>query len=218
MLHTVIDPSKVRDLAPLLLDAQCQLNVVPASALAETSREERAYFGVRHGIYGLLTVELLAWLREFIDGRSAIEIGSGHGRLAAELGIPATDNRQQEDPLIRAYYEALNQPVIRYGANVEKLDALSAVKKYQPQVVVASWVTHKWDPRRHEAGGNQDGVVEEEVIEGCEHYVFIGNERVHAGKSIWALAHRKETPPWLFSRATNGSADFIAVWEHRRQR
>lgn len=214
MLHTVIDPSKVRDLTPLLLDAQGRLKVVPASVLAATTREERAYFGVRHGVYGLLTVELLDWLREFIGGRSAIEIGSGHGRLAAELGIPATDNRQQEDPTIRAYYEALNQPVIRYGDNVENLDALSAVKKYKPQVVVACWVTHKWDPRRHEAGGNQDGVVEEKVIDACEHYVFLGNERVHAAKSIWSRPHVKETPPWLFSRSSNGSADFIAVWEN----
>ncbi len=210
--HTFIDPTALRDLTPLLLDEQGLLKVVPASALASTSREERGVFGVRQGLYGFLTEELLAWLREFIGVRSAIEIGAGHGRLAAALGIPATDNRQQEDPQVIAYYRALNQPVIRYGANVERLDALSAVRKYQPQVVIASWVTHKWDPARHEAGGNQNGVREEEVIAGCEHYVFIGNESVHAKKSIWTLPHEKFHPSWLFSRAVNGSPDFIAVW------
>lgn len=208
----VIDPRSVRDIAPLLLDSKGQLKVVPASALAGTTAQERAVFGVHHGVYGFLTEELLTWLREFIGERSALEVGSGHGRLATELDIRATDNRQQEAPHIRAYYAALRQPVIQYGPHVEKLTAEEAVRKYRPQVVVASWVTHRYDPSRHEAGGNQDGVREEEIIQGCDAYVFIGNEKVHAQKSIWALPHEKFSPPWLYSRAHNGSPDFIAIW------
>ncbi len=218
MLHTVVlDPSRIRDISPLLLDEQGQLKVVPASVLAQTTREERALFGVRHAYYGFLTEELVAFLREFIGERTAIEIGAGHGGLARALGIPATDNRQQERDDIRAHYEMLRQPTIRYGHNVESLDAEQAVRRYQPQVVVASWVTHRYDPRRHGAGGNQDGVQEEDIIANCDAYVFIGNERVHAGKSIWALPHARQTPPWLYSRAGNGSPDFIAIWERARQ-
>lgn len=151
-------------------------------------------------------------LKQVIAGRPTIEIGSGNGVLANALGIQATDNRQQEDGSVRDYYAALQQPTISYGPAVEKVDAAAAVAKYRPSVVVASWVTHRYDPSRHQAGGNEDGVLEESVIEQCDAYVFIGNERVHAGKSIWSIPHEKVTPPWLYSRAWNESQDFIAVW------
>lgn len=202
----------IRDIAPLLLDEKQRLKPVPASLLAQTTVLERASFGVRHGVYGLLTDELILWLQRFISGRSAIEIGAGHGRLAATLGIPATDNRQQEDPPLRAYYALLGQAVVRYGENVEKLAAEEAVKKYSPSVVVASWVTHRFDPSREASGGNAEGVREEFIVANCDAYVFIGNKQVHANKSIWSLKHDLITPPWLYSRAHNGSPDFIAVW------
>lgn len=212
MHSIVIDPQQVRDISNFVLDSQGRIKVVPASVYASTTKEERAMFGVRHACYGFLTVELIDFLKDYIGGRSAIEIGSGHGRLADALGIPATDSHQQTTPEVRAYYDALRQPTVRYGANVEKLDAMQAIAKHRPSVVVASWVTHRYDPNRHEAGGNQDGVTEEDVISACDAYVLIGNERVHAGKSIWSLPHEKHTPSWLYSRAVNGSADFIAIW------
>lgn len=208
----VIDPAAVRDLSGLLLDEQGCLRVVPAQVLEHTTAQERMAFGVRHGLYSFPTEELCAFLRERIGSRTAIEIGAGHGVLARALAIPATDNRQQEDPVIKAHYAALRQPTVPYGEHVEKLDALAAVKKYRPQVVVACWVTHRFDPRRPDAGGNGSGVDEAAVIDSCEEYIFIGNERVHATKPIWALPHEKLTPPWLYSRALNGSADFIAIW------
>jgi hypothetical protein len=213
MLATRIDPSKVRDISPLLLDSAGRLKVVPAAVLAGTTRDERTLFGVRHAFYGFLTQELVDFLSQTIAGRSAIEIGAGHGGLAAALGIPATDNHQQDTPEISAYYRALKQPTVRYGGNVEKLDAAKAVAKYKPAVVVASWVTHRYDPSRQEAGGNQDGVTEEAIIDACDTYVLIGNERVHATKSTWTRPHEILRPSWLYSRAGNGSPDFIAIWK-----
>ncbi len=212
----ILDPRGARDLSDVLLDAQGNLCAVPAEVLVQTTQTERSIFCVRQGLYGLLTLELLEYLAKVIDGRTAIEIGAGHGRLAHYLGIPATDNRQQERPEIRAIYETLKQPVVRYGANVEPLDAAAAVRHHRPQVVVASWVTHRYDPRRHEAGGNQDGVDEEDVLAHCDTYVFMGNEHVHAKKSLWSQPHTKLHAPWLFSRAGNGSPDFIAVWNRAR--
>ena len=207
-----IDPFAIRDIAPLLLDPKNELKVVPASILENTTREERCLFGVRHAVYGFLTEELIAFLQDIIGTKTAIEIGSGYGGLAKALNIPATDNRMQEDREIKAFYAALGQPVITYGRHVEKLNALEALNKYKPKVVIASWVTHRYNPDRSEAGGNQFGVTEEDIISACDAYVFIGNESVHAKKSIWALPHEKITPPWLYSRAGNGSADFIAIW------
>lgn len=215
MTAFILNPADVRDISPLLLDEAGCLKIVNSSVLAATTREERAMFGVRHAFYGLPTIELIEHLKSLIAGRSAIEIGAGSGVLAQALGIPATDNRQQEWPSVQEYYAALRQPTIRYGDHVEALDAKAAVAKYKPQVVIASWVTHRYDPARHEAGGNQDGVDEVALLKHCEEYILIGNEKVHASKPLWALPHTKEQLPFLFSRAANGSADFIARWSGR---
>lgn len=96
--------------------------------------------------------------------------------------------------------------------NVEKLDAAAAVAKYRPNVVIACWVTHRFDPYRPYAGGSVTGVDEASIIESCDEYIFIGNEHVHAHKPIWKMPHEKLTPRWLYSRAVNGSREFIATW------
>ncbi|MBN8751548.1 Uncharacterised protein [Xylophilus ampelinus] len=138
-----VDRTRTRDLAPRLLDPQGHPRVVPSSVLADTTPPEQLRFGVEHGIYAFLTEELVDWLKSFIAGRTAIEIGAGHGRLAQALGIPATDNRQQEEPALRTYYASLGQPTVRYGDHVEKRDAAAAVVHYRPQVVVAAWATSR---------------------------------------------------------------------------
>lgn len=214
MATIMLDPRHVRDLSSQLLDANGQLKVMPAAFYEGTTREERMLFAVRRGFYGLPTLELVEYLRERIGNRSVLEIGAGAGVLSQALGIRGTDNWQQNDPAIRAYYALLRQPTVPYHASVEKLTADQAVAKYEPQVVVACWVTHRYDPARHEAGGNEDGVDEESIIANCEEYIVIGNEKVHADKSIWSLPHEKFEPPWLYSRAGNGSKDFIAVWRN----
>lgn len=207
-----LNPTRVRDISDLVLDAQGHLRILTARELAATTPQERLLCDVRHGLYGFPTLELVDFLRTRIAGRSAIEIGAGHGVLAQALGIPATDNRQQEDAAIRAHYRALGQPTVPYGDHVEKLDAAAALTTYRPQVVIACWVTHRFEAHRPEAGGSATGVDEAAIIAACEEYIVIGNERVHAGKPIWSLPHEKLTPPWLYSRAVNGSADFVAVW------
>lgn len=210
---TVIDPRSVRDISNLLLDDQGRLKVVDAAVLANTTVQERALFGVRHACYVLPTTELIEHLRQLIAGRRALEIGAGNGVVARALGIPASDNHQQTWLHIRSHYESLGQPVIQYGDNVEKLDAAAAIKKHKPDVVLACWVTHRYDPTRHWAGGNQDGVDEKEVLRNCAHYVFVGNEQVHKHKAIWELPHSVQHPEFLFSRAANGTREFIAQWE-----
>lgn len=194
------------------------MSVVPASVLERTTAGERLVFGMRHGIYSFPTEELVTFLKVRIRGRSAIEIGAGHGRLAKALGIPATDNRQQEDPRMKAYYAARGQATVPYGDHVDALDAAQAVKMHRPQVVIACWVTHKFDPRRPQAEGSESGVKEEDIIASCEEYIFVGNEQVHARKPIWSMPHEKWTPPWLYSRALNGSPDFVASWRRGAQR
>jgi hypothetical protein len=211
------DPRNIRDLAPAALEAPGRPRIMPASFYRDTSTVERALFGQRHGIYGLPTAELVDWLRAVIDGRRAIEIGAGHGALAAALGIPATDNKMQVDPLIAQVYAASGQPTVIYGQNIETLDAAAAIAHHRPQVVIACWVTHKYDETRHEAGGNMFGVDEDALLDQCDTYIFIGNTHVHRNKAIWKREHIKIEPDWLYSRAVNGSPEFIAVWERNRK-
>lgn len=210
----VIDISNLRDLAPDVLDSNGELRILPASFWAGTTRDERAVFGVRYGLYCFPTVELVEWLKRAIGDRSAIEIGSGSGTLAKALGIPATDNRMQEWPEIRAIYEATRQPTVTYGANVECMDALEAVAHYKPQVVVAAWVTHKFDMLRKADGGNVYGVREPELLRQIDTYLFIGNRRTHAGKQLWAKTPAEYIEaPWLVSRAMTDDPNFAARWE-----
>lgn len=212
MASSIVYPRDVRDLAPDALAAPGRPRVMPAAYYRETTRIERAVFGAQHGLYGFPTLELVAWVKKEIAGRTAIEIGAGHGAFAEALGIPATDNWMQDDPLIAAHYASLGQPVVRYGHNVERLDAAAAVAKYQPQVVVASWVTHKYEDARHAAGGNMFGVDEAAIIDACEAYIFVGNRHVHRDKIIWDRVHQVWEPDWVFSRASNGTPDFVAIW------
>ena len=209
----VFNATNTRDLTPYLMDEGLEsLRVLPASFYAGTTAEERAVVGMKHGLYGLPTIELVQWLLLQIQERSAIEIGAGHGQLAKALGIVATDNKMQSAPEIQDYYKALGQTPVPYGDHVEHLDAEQAIKKYSPQVVIGSWVTHKYNPDKPELEGNMFGVDETAILDSCQTYIFIGNTHVHRNKPIWARPHQRIEPDWLYSRAVNGSKDFIAVF------
>jgi hypothetical protein len=212
MSLTRLDPRSIRDISGDILDENGQMRIMPADYYRKTTVNERALFGHTHGIYSFPTLELIEWLHRKIGSRVAIEIGAGNGVMAKELGIPATDSMLQTNPLVAKLYSFAGQPAVKYGENVEKLDAVQAIEKYRPQVVVAAWVTHMYRKDRHEAGGNMFGVVEENIID-CADYIFIGNRGVHSGKSIWSVECEVIEPDWLFSRATNGAPNFIATWK-----
>jgi hypothetical protein len=200
------------DISPDVLDDHGRIRVLPAAFWATTTAAERALFGKRHGIYSFPTLELVDRLRELIDGRSTIEIGAGNGVLAETLGIPATDNRMQENPLYRRIFDRLDQAPVPYGPNVVECHASRAVRQFKPSVVIGCWVTHKYDPARREAGGNEIGVDEPDILRNCETYILVGNDRVHADSAIKSRPHEIEYPPWLYSRAGQSSREFIAVW------
>lgn len=211
-----INPQNVRDLAPEVLDGNGRLRILPMSFWAETTPTERGLFGNLHGYYAFPTTELVEYLQEVIGDRKAIEIGAGNGVLAEALDIPATDNFQQRMPEYNAYYKSLGQAIVPYGPNVERLDAREAVRKYRPQVVIGCWVTHKYDPKRHLAGGNEIGVKEEHLLERVETYVHVGNEQVHKNKAILKREHQAVHADWLFSRSLNATPDVIYVWDTRK--
>lgn len=212
-----VSPVMTRDISGEVLDERGLPRVLPASYWATTTPDERAVFGHRYGLYSFPTVELVDYLRDLIGGRPAIEIGAGHGVLATALDIPATDSKQHEMPEYKLMYNRGDggHPPAPYGPNVIHLDAAAAVYKFRPKVVIACWVSHKFNPRRPRASGNERGVNEGNVIDRCETYVLVGNEAIHRDKPIWERPHTIIYPGFVYSRARNGSRDFIATWGKR---
>lgn len=207
----VIDPLNTRDVAPDVIDSRGLPRILPTAYWDTTTLQERAWVGMRHGIYSFPTVELVEHLREVIGDRSAIEIGAGNGVLAEALEIPATDSRHQEGAATRDYYRLLGAATVPYGPNIVEMHASRAVRRYKPDVVIACWATHKYDVARHWAGGNEIGVDEEDILRNCREYVFVGNDRVHMDKKIWGRSKVLERPPFVYSRGVH-ELDFLAVW------
>ena len=204
---------------PRLLKSNGRLKLHTAKHYDGIAHDALQLWCHNHARYGLPTVELIGWLKERIGGRSAIEIGSGSGDLAYHLGIQATDNRMQEWPNIRFHYVMTGQPVITYPDFVQNLDALEAVGKYRPEVVVASWVTEWIDPNLPppESGGNCWGVKETEILATGVEYILIGNQKVHGSKRIMAEPHEEFALPFLRSRASYPDLDRVWVWKGKKR-
>lgn len=205
-------PAGTRDLSPDIIASDGTLRIMPASYYAGVTQHERSLVAHRHGLYALPTTECVDWLRERIGDRSAIEVASGNGALGRALGIVRTDNRMHERPEIEEFYRSLHQPPTRYGDDVEALDAISAIDKYRPQVVVAAWFTHQFDPRHPERGGNMYGANQHELLSLCEEYILVGNFTAHAMMPLLKEPHETFHFPWLYSRSPFAEGNFIVCW------
>jgi len=211
MNSTYLNISDISELESLLL-TDGQINNLPFEVLNRFSQEQLSLFCHKHAIYQLPTWELIKFLKDQIAGEPAIEIGSGNGCIGRLLGIPTTDNKMQELPEIKAYYATLNQPVITYGKDVEHIDGLEAIKKYQPKVVVACWVTQKWKEGMED--GNALGVDETLIFDhGVEKYIFVGNEKTHASKEILNMFPvRKFKHKTILSRSMQRDQNIIYIF------
>lgn len=201
-----------------LLDDNGYLKILPAAAYEEFTWEELRLFCHFYARYGLPTTELIEWLKQIIDGKSAIEIGSGCGDLGRALDIPMIDNHCQEWPDVRFYYLSAGQPLIHYGENIERIDALEAAKKYKPDIIIGQWITHWIDPTRPvpEGGGNMYGVKEDLLLKECKTYVMIGNRKVHGFKPILKMQHTEVLAPFIKSRAHQPDENVIYIWNSEK--
>jgi hypothetical protein len=200
-----------------LLDAEGRLKVVPSLVYEGFKQSEIALWAVQRGAYYLPTVEAVAFIRDNLLGSRdrALEIGAGSGAFGRALGVRMTDSYQQERPEIAAMYRLLQQPVIRYGRDVEKLDAHAAIEKYRPEVVVAAWVTNRKDEASGVTIGNPDGVWEEHVIGAASvrRYIFVGHEQVHQHKPVLRFPHETLIVPGLYSRSMQSGRNVVWVWD-----
>ena len=207
---------KVADkIASKLLDDNGYLKILPASVYGDFQWEELRLFCHFYARYGLPTKELIEWLKQTIGDKSAIEIGAGCGDLGRALGIPMTDNFMQEWPEVQLMYTVSGQPLIKYGAEVERIDALDAAKKYKPDIIIGQWVTHWIDPNlpMPAGGGNMYGIKEDLLLRECKSYIVIGNRKVHCHKQILKMPHQELEFPFIKSRAHDPKENVIYFWQ-----
>jgi len=205
-LHAQVLPNiDVDHLDARLLEADGRPKVVPAEVYASVPWVQLRVWCHQRAVYGLPSAELIERLREMIGGRPAIEVGDGSGSLGRALGIPMTDSFMQLRADVAILYALQGQPCIHYGADVRKMEALSAIDQFKPQVVVGSWLTQFSDGSRE---GSMYGIDEEALLDKVETYILFGSIRNHGTKAICQRPHRVIQEPWMWSRAED-SALFI---------
>ena len=192
-----------------------ELNILSYSFYDEVEPTHIRQFCLENGIYCLPTRELIEFLKDQIKDQKTIEIGAGHGAICKALNIIGTDSYLQEREDMKREYALMQQTTVQYGKHVEKLDAEEAIRKYKPNTVIAAWVTHKYDPKRHYKEGNMWGVRENKILEKCKRYIFVGNTSPHRIKLILDVPHITIEPEWLVSRIfkKKGCKDVIWIWE-----
>lgn len=185
-----LDRGEFQDLLKAVIEDD-KLKLVPCAVYDSFKPDILRMFTHLSARYLLPTVELVDYLKRIIGDRKAIEIGSGCGDLARFLDIPATDNYCQEWPVVKDMYAKTGQPTIKYGENVERIDAAAAIEKYKPDVVLGAWVTQWIDPELPPppGGGNVFGIKESEVIKTVQTYIVIGAEDIHKYKFILKEPH-----------------------------
>lgn len=190
-----------------------ELMVMPATFYAQFDQTKLRVFCHKHALYTLPTVELIAWLRERIGGRSAIEIGAGQGAIGRALGIPRTDSYMQQRPEVAQLYRMTGQPTVTYPKDVEKLDAIKALRKYRPQVVIGSWITQKYmEGPAYRQNASVYGPDEQQILARCEEYIHIGNEAPHGDKRILDRLAEKHRLPFLYSRAQTPELNIVYIF------
>jgi len=167
-----------------LFDHAGVLQPMPAAWWAAVSREDKMRFGHHYGLYSFPSLEIIEYLRNALP-LNTIEIGAGNGGYCKALGIIGTDSYQQANPSLKFIYELHGQPTVNYGEHVRRYDAIQAVREFKTRSVLGAWVTHKYDEKRHNLGGNVGGVDEHRLLSMVDDYFFIGNTNTHSMKPIF---------------------------------
>lgn len=168
-------------------------------------------------LYGLPTLELLEWLSFRLRGYppgDILEIGAGRSNIGSCISVRQTDQYTYDIPEARGFYDSMNQKPPRPEPEVEKLEALEAVEKYKPRVVIASWVSQWLDPEDPNPRGHGSifGVKKDELLKqpSVELYIQVSNTLVHGAESVSRSASIVR-PGGLASRGEPGK-DAIFVW------
>lgn len=214
--RAIVNKNELALIDATLLDEVGGIKVLPAEAYAAFNRNDLLVWANMRGNYGFPTLELVNWLKARIAGRRAIEIGAGNGNLGVHLGIPMTDSYQQvDDEETKAYFALYGITPTNPPTSVEKEDGENAVRRRKPEVVVACYVTEKFQPRPGDflAKGNQRGIRYDYIIERCDTFILIGNESIHGKNRAMGIPHETFYFPWIISRALKPELNRIWVWD-----
>ena len=194
-----------------VLNPNGTIKVLPAKEWLSFPWDEIRLFMHEYPIYVLPTEELIGELKELTAPfRKTIEIGAGSGNIGRNLGIIMTDSHLQERPDIKAYYESLGQPVIKYPSDVVRSEALAAVNILKPDCVVGCYVTHY----SLEGDGSYWGVKFDRLLPKVKRLILVGNEKTHRHNPIIGLPHREITMEnGLVTRAGYGPDNKIFVFD-----
>ncbi|MET2951257.1 hypothetical protein ABXV18_24555 [Vibrio owensii] len=218
----ILEEQDISEIEAKLLDSKERLVPVKSEIIHQFPRTAIRLFCHQYGFYSLPTLELLHFLSTHIEDRTkTLEIGAGNGVYGRHLGIRMIDNFQQHPKNDKKYggsasmYALTGQPTVRYGTDVEEIDANAAIAKYKPEVVVASWVTHKFDNRFPERGGNMFGVDFERIANSgyVKKLILVGNKVVHEHSPLMELPHQEFYSSHICSRATYPAEDRVFIWE-----
>jgi hypothetical protein len=202
------DLTKINSL--LLVDNEY---VIPkAQDLLAFSKEKIALFAHYNAMYTLPTVELIEFLQEQVEEySSAVEIGSGVGVIGRALNIKCTDNFCQDIPAVKEVYRSSGQPTIKYGSHVLNRDANWVAKKWSPDLIIGSWITHRYNG----IDGNTFGPDEEEILKNCKKYIMLGHLDTHSTKPLLTKYPPRiiRNMPWYVTRSMAPEKNAIFIWE-----
>lgn len=214
-----IEKQDISELESEALDSDGALQVMTSAFYARFDQDQLIWFCVQYGLYLLPTVELVLALRQLIRGRKAIEVGAGNGCLGRALGIRMFDNfHQLWDPNTKEFMRSVRQPVVKYGADVERCDGAKAVRLRKPEVVIGAWNTNKYEERYHERDGNVIGIDARAIVRRA-HYIMVGSTDVHKNNHL-VLEAKPEVLKWkptiIYSRCYDASSNVVFLWKRQR--
>lgn len=198
MNYIIVPKVDISGLEELTGAASGMIHPIPSAEVEKFSFPVLRLFLHKYGLYTMPTVELIDYLAGIIEGKKAIEIGAGMGVIGRSLGIPVTDNKMQQWPQVKAQYDRMRQPIIQYPSDIVEMDALQAVKHYKPDIVIGSYITHKWKPGMSK--GNQFGVDNLKLSKMVQAYYMIGNTNTHNEDPAMKYLDGIERHDFLFTR------------------
>ena len=196
----------------LLLNSRGIIKLLPAEFYHSLDYDDLRVWCICRAIYQLPTIELIDWLKANFNLDKAIEIGAGNNYLYHHLGIVGVDNYSEQIPAVRLTHELLNQPSTNPPPEVEKLDAIAAIEKYQPETVITAWATLKTEDPEGIDAGHKYAPDEQEILNTGVTYIHIGNEDIHGDRPIINKPHKTYYFDWLVSRGYYPEKNCICVW------
>lgn len=206
-----IPEAKLKELDKFFFDKEGNYILHSAADILKISAGDIAVWCHKKAIYGLPSQELVSFLKNEIREKKAIEIGAGHGYLGNALNIPQTDSYLQERRSIRKFYNLAGQPTINYPNRVRKLNAIQAITRFKPEVVIGSWITQRGTAEIPQSSAY--GPNEEKILKMVKKYIMIGHISQHDKKIIRKYPHQVIYGDWICSRSLDRSGNIIYIWE-----